>query len=206
MKESFENPFFLNSCRRDFSLEKIFKSFNEKYFRGMLLQYKILIGSRCKNFSHLSAGYCSVSDRKIYLRSGVSKNGTLQTLMHEMVHAKLWWLTKNDHGKAFVNELRRVRKLGAPLSPLELDLSEGYEPPRLTRRNIENSIQDALFIEGLPKRQVPRYLEREFYEPIPRIRKVVDIKKGIQKVSTDMKTWAYFKNRKITRSLFLNLG
>jgi SprT-like family len=197
MKESFENPFFLNSCRRDFSLEKVFKSFNEKYFQGKLPKYKILIGSRCKNFAHLSAGYCSVSDRKIFLRSGVSKNVTPQTLTHEMIHAKLWWLTKNGHGKAFVNELRRVRKLGAPLSSLELDLSEGYEPPKLTKRNIENSIQDALVIEGLPKGQVPNYLEREFYEPISRIRQVADIEKGIQKISNDMKTWAYFKNRKI---------
>ncbi len=188
MRESLENPFFLNTCRRDFSLEKIFQSFNEKYFQGTLPQYKILIGSKCKNFAHLSAGYCSVRDRKIFLRSGVSKNGTLQTMTHEMVHAKLWWLTKNGHGKAFIKELGRVRKLGAPLSSLELDLSDGYEPPKLTKRNIENSIQDALVIEGLPKGQVARYLEREFYEPISRISKVADIEKGIQRISSDMKT------------------
>jgi hypothetical protein len=190
-----ENPFYLNSCHRDFNLEKSFKLFNEQYFHGTLPQYKIFLGSRCKNFAHLSAGYCSVNDRNIFLRSSVSKNGTLQTLTHEMVHAKLWWVTKNGHGKAFVRELKRVRKLGAPLSSLDLDLSKGHEPPKLTSHNIENSIQDALVIEALPNRQVPAYLEREFYEPISRIRKVVDIQKAIRKISEDMKTWTYFKNR-----------
>jgi len=177
------NPFVKNSCKRDLDFEDVFKSFNDKYFRGKLPHYQILICSRSKNFSHMSTGYCSPDDRKIFLRSGVSRNATLQTLTHEMIHAKLWWLTTNAHGKAFIKELTRVRQLGAPLSSSELDLVEGFEPPKLTKRNIENSIQDALVIENLSQKYIPKFLEREFYLPYSEIRQVADVAKIITKIS-----------------------
>jgi hypothetical protein len=177
------NPFVKNSCNRDLDLEVVFKLFNNKYFHGKLPHYQILICSNSKNFAHMNAGYCSPNERKIFLRSGVSGNSTLQTLTHEMIHAKLWWLTTNFHGKAFIKELTRVRQLGAPLSSAELDLAEGFEPPKLTKRNIENSIQEALVIEDLPQRFVPKFLEREFYLSYSEIRQVADVAKIIAKIS-----------------------
>jgi hypothetical protein len=176
------NPFVKNSCERDLELESRFYSLNKEYFEDKLPRYQILICSKSKNFSHLSAGYCSTNDRRIFLRSGISKNSILQTLTHEMIHAKLWWLTKNTHGKTFIKELRRVRKLGAPLSPLELDLAEGFVPPKLTKRSIESAIYEALVTERLPRKFISRFLEREFYLPYSEIKHIVDVPRIIAKI------------------------
>jgi hypothetical protein len=158
------NPFVRNRCKREIVLENVFGSFNKIYFHGRLPQYRVLVCSRSRWFSHLSAGYCSSEDQKIFLRSGISLNTTLQTLMHEMIHAKLWWVTKNVHGPAFINELKRVRRLGAPLSSSELDLTNEnmFVLSRLTRQNVENSIRYALEKENLPSKLVPKFLELEF--------------------------------------------
>jgi SprT-like family protein len=180
------NPFLKNSCKRDLDLQSVFTSFNKKYFRGKLPRYQVLVCSRSRNFSHMSAGYCSSEDRKIFLRSGISRNSSLQTLTHEMIHAKLWWLTRNVHGRAFVKELKRVRKLGAPLSSSELDLkAEGYfEQPKLARRNVEDSIRYALVLEGLQPRYIPKFLELEFHLPYSVIRgQVPDVEDIIDKMS-----------------------
>jgi len=102
-----------------------------------------------------------------------------------MIHAKLWWLTRNVHGRAFVRELKRVRKLGAPLSSSELDLkAEGYfEQAKLSRRSIRNSIRYALTREGLPLMYVPRFLELEFHLPYSVIRgQVPDVEEIITKM------------------------
>jgi len=131
----------------------------------------------------MSAGYCSSEDRRIFLRSGISMNSMLQTLTHEMIHAKLWWVTKNVHGRAFVKELKRVRQLGAPLSPSELDLTaDGFFElqPKLTKQNLENTIRYALTIECLPARYVTKFLELEFHLPYSVIRRQVpDVAKMI---------------------------
>jgi hypothetical protein len=180
------NPFVKNSCRRDLALEGVFKSFNNRYFQGRLARYQILVCSKSKHFSHMSAGYCSSDARKIFIRSGISMNSTLQTLMHEMVHAKLWWLTKNVHGRAFVNELKRVRQLGAPLSTSELDLTTEifFEVPRVTRPNLKKSIRYALRNEDLPPKYVPKFLELEFNLPYSAIElHISDVSEMIEKMS-----------------------
>ena len=180
------NPFVKNSCRRDTALEDAFKTFNDRYFHGKIAQYHVLVCSKSRRFSHMSAGYCSPDDRKIFIRSGISTRSALQTLMHEMVHAKLWRLTNNVHGRAFIGELRRVRSLGAPLSTSELDLTEErfFELPGLTKRNLQNTVRYALGVELLPKKHVPKFLELEFNLPYSVIKRhVCDVPEIIEKIS-----------------------
>jgi len=178
------NPFVKSFCKRDPGLEETFQSFNAKYFRGNLPRYQVLICTKSKNFSHVGAGYCSTSDRKIYIRSGISTNATSQTLAHEMVHAKLWWIKKSVHGRSFVRELKRIRKLGAPLSKSELDIArpdDFFQAPKLTKRNIEATILIGLNEEKLPPGLLPKFLEREFYLPYVVINKVTNIQELISR-------------------------
>ncbi len=135
-----------------------------------------------KNFGHYVSAFCDTSQRKIFLRGNLSKKSIVQSLAHEMVHAKLWRIRNETHGKLFLKELRRIRKLGAPLSPYDVDIAEGYEPPALNKRNLKSAIRDALYEERLPKRAIPKYLEREFSEPIQIIGQRYDIRKMVEEI------------------------
>src|SRR5579875_1438992 len=103
------NPFVKSKCKRSTELERIFAEFNNKYFSGRIShKYRVYL--------------CSDGEEKIYIRSGMSKKATLWTLVHEMAHAKITNSVGEVHGRIFVRELRRLRKLGAPLSPLDVDV------------------------------------------------------------------------------------
>src|SRR5579862_1384198 len=156
-REIDDNPFIKSSCKRDLELEELFESTNAKYFAGNLKKFKVYVCTKAKNFGHMSAGWCSTSEGKIFLRSNLSKNSSAYSLLHEMVHAKLSNNTEN-HGKLFVKELKRIRKLGAPLSPADIDVAKGYyEPPKLSKIILEKFIREAIFTEELPERSVAKY-------------------------------------------------
>ncbi len=175
------NPFVQAFCKRAPELEIYFHLFNSKYFRVKLEQYRVYICSKPKFFAHGSAGYCSTDEKRIFIRNGLSKNATLQTLVHEMAHSKLYWIRKTPHGKMFIVELSRLRKLGAPLSLSELDQVK-VEPFRLNVRNLRKVIFHALIIESIPRKFVPKYLELEFFLPYSEIKKITDIGKIISAV------------------------
>ncbi len=201
------NPFVKSKCKRSTELERIFAEFNNKYFSGRIShKYRVYLCSKSKNFGHLSAGFCSDGEEKIYIRSGMSKKATLWTLVHEMAHAKITNSVGEVHGRIFVRELRRLRKLGAPLSPLDVDVvksgknqvgrrtEKGEKTDRGNRSKSEISstviepislrkaIFDGHFVEGLSKNQIPKYLEREFQIPFSEIRRRIGVAKMIQQV------------------------
>ncbi len=205
-KQTRYNPFVKSKCKRNTELERIFAEFNDKYFsRRILPKYKVYLCSKSKNFGHFSAGFCSDPDAKIYIRSGMSEKATLWTLVHEMAHAKLSNSAREVHGRIFVQELRRLRKLGAPLSPLDVDVVKSGKN-RVGRRTekktadrgnqgkskisssviepiaLRKAIFDGHFIEGLSKDHIPKYLEREFEIPFSEIKRRVDVAKMIQEV------------------------
>jgi SprT-like family len=136
------NPFVISHSKRSKLLEAKFFEFNKLYFESKLPKYKVLLCSKPKPFGHEVAGYCLTKRHSILIRNGMGKQSTLQTLVHEMAHAKLSALkSRQVHGIQFAKELGRLRKLGAPLSPLDVDKQK--KNPRshlLTRRNIEKLI------------------------------------------------------------------
>jgi SprT-like family len=176
------NPFVQRSCRRDRDLEVLFGSLNLEFFEGRLQKYEVYLCTKSKNFGHYVSGFCDANHRKIFLRGNLSKKAVVQSLAHEMVHAKLARIKNEAHGKLFLKELRKIRKLGAPLSPYDIDMASGYEPPPLSKRNLKNAIRQALYEEKLPNRAIPKYLEREFSEPIERIGQKYDIRKIIEEI------------------------
>jgi tRNA isopentenyl-2-thiomethyl-A-37 hydroxylase MiaE len=124
----------------------------------------------------------------ILIRAGMKERSTEQTLIHEMVHAKLFWIRKEIHGKRIISELRRLRKLGAPLSSLELDKVRSdsvtsREPARLTKKRVCSLIFEALTNEGLTAMALPRYLEQELMVPYSSINSSVDVKREAKKLT-----------------------
>lgn len=132
-------------------------------------------------------------NRMILIRSGMGPISTEQTLIHEMVHAKLSSIRKEIHGKRFLSELRRLRKLGAPLSPFELDRvrnsdPSSREPIRLTKKKVRILISKAIVTEKLPPRLVPRYLEQEVMVPYSIIKRSVNIGQEIRRAQSSKKS------------------
>ena len=117
----------------------------------------------------------------ILIRAGLGRKSTEQILIHEMVHAKLSRSKKKDvHGKAFLSELRRLRKLGAPLSDRELDKiprqdKRSREPPRFSKKIVFEILREAIVVERLPPRMIPSFLERELMIPYSVISSRVDV-------------------------------
>jgi hypothetical protein len=60
----------------------------------------------------------------------------------------------------------RLRSVGAPVGNLELDKVDGIPPPNLTKTNIRSTIWGAYFIEKLPPKLIPEYLERELMKSL----------------------------------------
>jgi hypothetical protein len=102
----------------------------------------------------------------------------IQTLIHEMAHAKLRSTRSEGHDEIFLKELRRIRNLGAPLSPADVDVEIAYEPPEMTMRNVRMAVRIALSHEKVPWPLIPKYLEREFSTPFSEICGQLKIRKG----------------------------
>ncbi|MDG6998637.1 MAG: hypothetical protein JRN15_05930 [Nitrososphaerota archaeon] len=184
-------PFAISHCKRASRLEERFKQFNMDYFDSRLPDYQVLLCSKCKTFGHELSGYCVSNPRggMILIRAGMGVMSTEQTLIHEMVHARLFWIKREIHGKRFISELRRLRSLGAPLSPRELDRAEkdsslNREPLRATKKNVRKLVMEALTVEKLSEREIPRYLEGEFMLPFSVVNRLVSIKEEVRKVKS----------------------
>src|ERR1035437_2198605 len=83
------------------NLQSLFTEYNQLYFGGRLPQYKVLL---TKDHSHIER-----RKRKIYIN--LDKEDASVPLLHEMVHAAAGL----GHGRRWLNELRRLADLGAPL-------------------------------------------------------------------------------------------
>ena len=176
------NPFVLSYSKRSRILEAKFREFNKSYFNGRLPEFLILLCSKPKPFGHEVAGYCLTAQKKILIRNGLGKKSTLQTLVHEMAHVKLSRLKRGVHGRQFAKELARLRRLGAPLSPMDIDRQENPRLRLLTKRRVKQLIKEALVVEKLPMRSIPRFLEREFSLSISVINQEIKVKPAIEEV------------------------
>jgi len=85
--------------------QQLFEKYNRKYFGGRLSGYVVIVSDR---FS--SHGLCRKKQRKIYLAEGLKGLERRRTLFHEMAHAA----ARAGHGAAWVKEMKRLHKLGAP--------------------------------------------------------------------------------------------
>jgi len=132
----------------------MFERWNTKYFSGRLPHYRIIISNKFGG-----GGLCRKKRREIYLGeqfvgSGSQKIYFKTTLLHEMGHAA----TRGGHGKAWMAEMLRLAKMGAPTKSEYLDYQKlcirpsdvlgqfyqvGLEYPdaewKTVRRNIGNS-------------------------------------------------------------------
>jgi hypothetical protein len=181
------NPFVTRKCKGSKLLTKKFNEYNRAYFKGALPKFSVLLCSKPKDFGHLVAGYCFPKGRKILIRKGLGEQSTLQTLVHEMIHAKLSsrensLKNKVAHGEPFLKELKRLRGLGAPLSPLELDKQTGQRTTPITDRNVRKLVREAKTEEKLSKKHVPKFLERQLELPVPVIAEGVRLEQIIEDV------------------------
>ncbi|MDG6904760.1 MAG: hypothetical protein JRN20_03125 [Nitrososphaerota archaeon] len=174
------NPFVVSHSERSKFLESKFGEFNGLYFDGKLPKYTVLLCSKPKSYGHEVAGYCTTGRRRIIIRNGMGKNSTIWTLVHEMAHAKFPKL-KKVHGKQFASELARLRRLGAPLSPLDID-RQRIPVKNASSRDIRKLIEEALLVEKIPRKSVPKFLERELSLPISIIEKRIRLKSAIQEI------------------------
>jgi hypothetical protein len=99
-------------------IRQLYKKFNAKYFGNRLPHYRVVLVNRITNLGE--DGHLNRKQRLIRIQKGLSRNETISTLLHEMVHAA----TTEVHGKPFIRELRRLRGAGATLGYFELDLLE----------------------------------------------------------------------------------
>jgi hypothetical protein len=180
------NPFVISHCRSSKLLNARFREYNKIYFGGMLPKFKVLRCSKPKNYGHEVAGYCSPRERRILIRNGLGEKSTLQTLAHEMIHAKLSeskTKRKNEvHGSSFVNELKRLRALGAPLSPQDLDKKKDRKARTFSEVDLRKLISEAHVVERLTKVNVPKFLERELQVPFSIIERKIKVSHIIREI------------------------
>lgn len=96
----------------DPQLKRWFRRYNRRYFDGTLPS-DVRISYCWVTKAH---GNCSLDpDGKFHIRINPDSTGTREgrrfTLLHEMVHVKLWPVC--THGKAFDAEMLRLAKAGA---------------------------------------------------------------------------------------------
>jgi hypothetical protein len=180
------NPFVLSHCTFSQFLNGKFAEFNRAYFEGLLPKFEVLVCSKPKNFGHEAAGYCLKEEKTILIRDGLGTLSTLQTLTHEMIHAKLSEAGGRGkykiHGPLFLGELKRLRRLGAPLSPLDVDVRGLDNSPSVSIRAIQSLIKEARDVERLPKRDVPQFLEYQLEFPYSVLRRRFNIDRYIHEM------------------------
>jgi hypothetical protein len=101
-------------------LQALFDQFNARYFGGRLPRVRLRGNGRWRENRHL--GHHRIRDGSIVLRKDLPARMVRQGLLHEMVHLKLCRLPSakptepnlDGHGTAFVRELRRLARRGAP--------------------------------------------------------------------------------------------
>jgi hypothetical protein len=182
------NPFVISRCKGSGLLNEKFGELNRVYFGGGLPRFKVLLCSKPKNFGHNVAGYCLSRKREILIRNGLGERATLQTLVHEMVHAKLSESNTSQenelHGRSFVEELRRLRALGAPLSPLDLDKQKRAQRnvSVISEKCVRDLVEMAKSAEKLDRTDVSKFLERELEIPFSAIVRQTNASRIIKEV------------------------
>ncbi len=81
--------------------QNMFAEYNQLYFGGRLPQYKVLLT--------IDHSRCERRKRRIYINPDGEDVSVI--LLHEMVHAAVG----SGHGKKWLDEVRRLIELGAPL-------------------------------------------------------------------------------------------
>lgn len=102
-----------------------------------------------------------------------------------MVHAKLGESeakVKKVHGSLFIKELKRLRNLGAPLSPLDFDRYKRGKRLSVTKRGVKKLIREAHTVERLPQASVPKFLELRLALPFAVINHEIEVKPIIHEI------------------------
>jgi hypothetical protein len=106
--------------------QSLFAEYNQRYFGGLLPRYKALITN--------NQSRCERRKRRIYINPQTGDVSVI--LLHEMVHAAVGL----GHGKVWLDEIRRLADLGAPLQE-EL---EKYDPKNeVTLKQLRSEFFDA---------------------------------------------------------------
>ena len=90
---------------RTMGVQDLFDQYNNRYWRGRLPRYKVLVTDR------YTGGRCEKRQRMIYINPSTPAVVS-RTLLHEMAHAAV---RGNGHNKVWLNEVKRIVRLGAPL-------------------------------------------------------------------------------------------
>jgi len=100
--------------------QETFRLFNTKYFAGQLTEYEVLvvydIGVWIGEVSwNPSAGYIDLEKRRIFIRLSPLRGSMESMLIHEMAYAS----ADPSHGDKWINEMKRLKGLGAPVANWE---------------------------------------------------------------------------------------
>jgi hypothetical protein len=169
-----------HSGKRATDLEAKFQEFNLLNFQGRLKARRIYRATP-KRWAREAHGECL--PEKITVREGLGEKTDHETLLHEMVHVK----AGPSHGTKFVDELKRLRSLGAPLSSIEGDLKEGIKPV-ISRQFVGNIVDDCL-TDHLKPKQIYRALEEEFCMPISVLKHRINVDRIISTSTMAKREW-----------------
>ena len=114
--------------RKPNRLTKLFDDFNAQYFDGALDRYRVEVTDGITRRGESGKVYSR--QRLIRIHRG-SEAEMVATLLHEMAHAA----TNDYHGALWQQEMVRLRDLGAPVAPADL---EERVARRLTREFVES--------------------------------------------------------------------
>ena len=120
-----------------FDIEKMAKELNEKYFNSEIdINFPIRYGALKRALGTCLGSYSMYKDTKEITRSWVTdlvisnyypmdEELTRRILCHELIHALLFQRKnpKDNHGKPFMDEVKRIKEMGFPVSISE-DLNE----------------------------------------------------------------------------------
>lgn len=110
------------------------------------------------------------------IRVGLGKKDEQETMLHEMVHARVG----RFHGRKFVAELKRLRRIGAPLSPYEFDLKEG-DKLKVSRDYVRSRVEDCVD-DNMKRTQIYEALEDKFRMPISYLKRRINVDRIIRDV------------------------
>lgn len=131
-------------------LQHLFERYNAKYWKGKLPRYRV-INSK-KIFDLAREGLCDRRAHKLFINvaSHYTDLQVRQTLLHEMAHAA----TKGGHGKHWLAEMERIKRLGAPIPSFEF---QRLTPTQYAIRLVENAV--ALPWKDVIRERIRPYLD-----------------------------------------------
>ena len=116
----------------DERLQRLFQNYNRKFWKGQLAGWIV----NAEENHYVAQGYCNRKTKCISVRWEAHRTDmeVRATLVHEMAHAA----SSVYHGRVWRNEMGRLKKAGAPTSPL--DFLVPY-----TARKIVTTFMDAAY-------------------------------------------------------------